>query len=50
MPAMPRTKEARKIAAKIMRQNRADEEKEKPEGKTRGETKFERNIRTMIKR
>jgi hypothetical protein len=50
MPAMPRPNKAKKIAEKVMKSNEAEKAFKKDSQRQHGESKFEGQIRTMIKR
>lgn len=50
MPAMPRPKAAKKISEKVMKNSSEEKALEKEKVPIHGENKFDRNIRTMIKR
>jgi len=51
MPAMPRSKKAKKISDKVMKKSASDE-KEMPDHSRKAdrEPKFDRDVRTMLKR
>ena len=50
MPVMPRPAQAQKISDKVMKNNTMSKDKKTDARKVGGETKFDREVRTMIKR